>query len=338
MKKQLGVSLLELIVALAIGLILLLALSSVYMTANQSSKTRSVEESLDEAARQIFERLQQDLNMAGFVDVFDKDNGQNIAEKIAAIKTYDSVGVNLGRLTGKDLNGDGQINGDDLPKSPFETVFQIAAIEGFEDPAKKLPAKLIIRYQARKLNANSKSTLPNTAFDCNQQEVTQDKYVENIYTLAGEDFVCEGNGGTRRMPPQPLVNGVDDLEFRYLITEPLDTTDPLYNNATVYDSQSGLYAKAMPNTGELWRTVADIRNTELKAHGVTAVRVCVVVGVEPLTGRGNAVVEEFQPTIPRCDGTTRARQAADGRKLYRQYTKVLSIPNALYFTPERKGS
>lgn len=328
-KKQFGVSLLELIVALAIGLILLLALSSVYITANQSNKTRSVEESLDEAARQIFERLQQDLNMAGFVDVFDKDNGQNIAKQIAAIKTYDSVGVNLGRLlTGKDVDGDGQIDDKDRPKSPFEAIFNATAIEGKDKGANNPSDFLIIRYQAKKLDAASQvSALPNDGYDCNQQEVTA-KYVQNTYKLHGGSFVCEGNGGAR----QPLVNDVDDLEFRYLTTEPLDTTnDPLYSNATVYDSQSGLYVKTALKTAD------QVGKTTLGAHGVTAVQVCVVVGTEPLIGRANAAVKEFQPTIPRCDGTTRARQA-DDRKLYRQYTKVLSIPNALYFTPERKGS
>lgn len=330
-KKQFGVSLLELMVALAIGLILLLALSSVYITANQSNKTRSVEESLDEAARQIFERLQQDLNMAGFVDVFDKNNGKNIAEEIAAIKTNDSVGVNLGRLTGtgKDLNGDGKIDDKDRPKSPFEAVFEVSALQGQDKDVSNPSDYLTIRYQSRKLDAASQASgLSNNAFDCNQQDVTA-KYVENTYKLHGGSFVCQGNGGRQ----QPLVDDVDDLQFRYLVTEPLNVaSDPLYSNATVYDSQSGLYVKTALKTAD------DVGNTSLGAHGVTAVQVCVVVGTEPLIGRGNAVVGEFQPTIPRCDGTTRARQAADGQKLYRQYTKVLSIPNALYFTPERKGS
>lgn len=67
---QRGISLLELMVALAIGLVLLLALSSLMITANRASAQRSTSELLDESARQVFTRLEKDIYHAGYVDSY----------------------------------------------------------------------------------------------------------------------------------------------------------------------------------------------------------------------------------------------------------------------------
>lgn len=329
--KQLGVSLLELMVSLAIGIILLLALSSVYITANQSNKTRSVEETLDESARQIFERLQQDLNKAGFVDLFDSDkNNGKFAVKIAAIKSDESIGINYGRLLGKKQKADGT---DYIPRSPFLVLFGQAAIEGKDKNINNgKSASITIRYQDKKFDPNSKSNLGDTAVDCNEQSLRNDQpYVENTYELDnidGGNFMCSGNGGLGG-GRQPLVNGVADLDFKYLVAEAVDTKSPNKSKITVYDSQSGLYADGG------FKTAGEVGKTKLQAEGVTAVKVCVVVGAEPLTGKGNQVVREFQEKIPLCDGTEKDRPNADDRKVYRKYVKVFSVPNALYFIPER---
>lgn len=329
LKKQRGASLLELMVALAIGVILLLALSSVYITANQSSKTRSVEEALDEAARQIFEHLQQDLNMAGFVDVFDRNADGAFANKIAAIKENDRVGANLGRLTEKTIGGAVY-----EPKSPFEMIYVgLKAVEGKVNNNLTNQA-ITLRFQNRQLerNTNTKSRLGmDVARDCNGQEVQVD-YVENIYQLdvANREFECDGNGGQnpQRVDPQPLVSNVADLQFRYFMTNPVNTKDTLTMNATVYDSQSGLYIHGNK------KTAAEVEQAPLSWSAVTAVEVCVVVGAEPLTSRGNQTVRELQPRVPLCEGQAVDRND-DDRNLYREYVRILSIPNALYFTPER---
>ena len=69
-QRQQGISLLEVMISMLIGLILLIALVSLMITATNSSKQRATSELLDEQARQIFTRLENDLYRAGFVDSF----------------------------------------------------------------------------------------------------------------------------------------------------------------------------------------------------------------------------------------------------------------------------
>ena len=62
LNKQRGLSLIELMIAMGLGVLLLLGLVTVFMTANQSSKRRSISENLDETARQVISRLEYDLH------------------------------------------------------------------------------------------------------------------------------------------------------------------------------------------------------------------------------------------------------------------------------------
>ena len=55
-KKQKGLSLIELMVAMGLGVLLLMALTTLFITANESSKRRSTSENLDEVARQVMEQ------------------------------------------------------------------------------------------------------------------------------------------------------------------------------------------------------------------------------------------------------------------------------------------
>ena len=70
LNKQRGLSLIELMIAMGLGVLLLLGLVTVFMTANQSSKRRSISENLDETARQVISRLEYDLHNAGYLDPF----------------------------------------------------------------------------------------------------------------------------------------------------------------------------------------------------------------------------------------------------------------------------
>lgn len=69
-KTQQGISLLEMMVSLTIGVLLLLGLVSIYQVANQSSKTTQILADNAEAARQVFNRLEYDFKRAGFVDLY----------------------------------------------------------------------------------------------------------------------------------------------------------------------------------------------------------------------------------------------------------------------------
>ncbi len=70
--RQSGFSLLELMIALSIGLILLLALTSLYLNANRASGEATFFSQMDQSAREVFYRLGSDANQAGYVDVMDE--------------------------------------------------------------------------------------------------------------------------------------------------------------------------------------------------------------------------------------------------------------------------
>lgn len=70
-KKQAGISLLEMMISLSLGLILLAGLISVYLVANRASGQASFLAQMDQSANDIFYRLGEDAKRAGFVDVTD---------------------------------------------------------------------------------------------------------------------------------------------------------------------------------------------------------------------------------------------------------------------------
>jgi type IV pilus assembly protein PilW len=66
MKKQFGYSLIELMIAITIGLIVLGAVSSVFLTSNQTNKTQDNLARLQENARFVLNKMETDIRMAGY--------------------------------------------------------------------------------------------------------------------------------------------------------------------------------------------------------------------------------------------------------------------------------
>lgn len=80
--QQAGFSLLELMIALSIGLILLMALASLYINANRASSEAAFFAQMDQSAQEVFYRLGSDARRAGYVDIMDEPavnfaNGNN---------------------------------------------------------------------------------------------------------------------------------------------------------------------------------------------------------------------------------------------------------------------
>lgn len=331
LNKQKGVSLLELMISLSIGVILLLALASVYLTASNTNKLRNANADLDDAARQIFDRLKYDLDLAGYIDIFDVDaSGSKVAEKL--VKLSDEGVQNMyGRIM------DTSSASSTVPKTPIEEVTGRKGLVGTDN-------SLTITYQVLPVTTNTSAnpvTLPTAVnanssgwgLDCLSQN-QGDKFITNKYIYENNTFKCEvvkRSGGTSS---QPLVgeNSVDSttitqMTFRYLVTNPAEQT----TDVNVYNSQSGLYVSDI-------KTADEVEASHLKWAGVTGVEVCMVVAGAPLQGSLENILEN-QPTLPVCtrknDGTfaDNITRPNDDDRLYQRYVKIFNVPNALYLSP-----
>lgn len=337
-KFQKGISLMEMMVALTIGLILLLSLASIYVTANKMDKDRSLNEALDESARQIFERLQQDLNMAGYVELFDVS--ENTIEPITfkqakgsdenkeARKHYNIIGnINRQDIQAAYARVEGWKSGsaDIKVKTPFFITFGKEAVEGTDD-------SIAIRYQFassessvtfdrnrdipsglyKKGDLEKKDRLKESGFgrDCLGQK-PEGKFVENKYFLQNGAFSCEGGtteeGGTTDNV-QPIVDNVTELKFRYALTG--YTPYPNGNGGTGGEGDGGTETtkKDGKENINVYSSQSGLYTDKIvKAEDVggewakvIGVEACIVVAGEPLKSRKTQDIAELQPKIPTC--------------------------------------
>ncbi|WP_072281589.1 PilW family protein [Rappaport israeli] len=330
LNKQKGATLLELMISLSIGVILLLTLASVYLTASNTNKLRNANADLDDAARQIFDRLKYDLDLAGYIDIFDADaNGNKVAEKL--VKLSDEGVQNMyGRIM--DTSSASSI----APKTPIEEVTGRRGLVGTDN-------SLTITYQVLPVTTNTSAnpvTLPTAVnansgwgLDCLSQD-QGNKFITNKYIYENNTFICEtvtksGGIGSQPLVGEDSVDGttITQMTFRYLVTNPAEKT----TDVNVYNSQSGLYVSDI-------KTASEVEASLLKWAGVTGVEVCMVVAGAPLQGSLENILEN-QPTLPVCtrknDGTfaDNITRPNEDDRLYQRYVKIFNVPNALYLSP-----
>lgn len=359
-QRQQGISLLEVMISMLIGLILLIALVSLMITATNSSKQRATSELLDEQARQIFTRLENDLYRAGFVDSFTNEetlkqafDGNNEGTAAGYMRqrskiTNPALVTLLGRNTGgRILPVRGSDNGTNMPTgvscSPERQCLQVAY--------QALGASSGLSAVAN--SAQEANSLSGAAVGCNGLQATDAfPILINTYQVVkvgtgasaetNTSLSCSSNirnfanadsGGRSGM--QPSVLGVEQLVFRYLVT-PEDATaaneDP--NLDTTISGRS--VTQYLDAAG-----VQNITNNPLQWASVVGVEVCVVVAAESLDGKREADIPSVQPKVPTCrrstnDTNANAPWAPDiprargDMRLHRRYVRTILMPNSLH--------
>ena len=285
-KQQQGLSLLELMISLAIGLVLLLALASLMITANNSARQRSTSDLMDEQARQIFSRLENDLYRAGFVDSFMSDESlqrafnssdnlvmASYARQISNINDPDQISL-MGRNS----------NGAILPLVGFDDA-NVPPV-GLGMTCTNNRHCLQIAYQAignslavggfsAVSTANQENaSLSGASVGCNGIQATDthpvlmNRYQIGIVggenntslTCGSESMDFAGPSHVVRRDFQPIVAGVEQLVFRYLVT-PADATpagdtpnlDTTVSGRSVEKYLSASAVQAMPlGWGGVW--------------------------------------------------------------------------------------
>lgn len=358
-KRQQGISLLELMVSLAIGLILLMALASLMIAANNSAKQRSTSELMDEQARQVFFRLENDLYRAGFVDSFMNDTTLQTAFETNNILVAAGYTRQISNIT----------NPDQVSLLGRNTNGTILPLVGFDDQNAPPAAAnmtctnnrqcLQVAYQAIGSNlaaghfssvsteAQENTSLSGATVGCDGSRADNDfPILRNRYQIGvannennaslqcrSERMNFTGASGGAGQGFQPVVVGVEQLVFRYLTT-PADETaaSETPNLGTTLSGRSvNQYLRA-----------SAVQALPLRWSAVVGVEICVVVAAEPLDGGREADIPSVQPNVPSClrdddnDTTANAAWAADtartqgDMRLYRRYVRTILMPNSLH--------
>lgn len=346
---QTGFSLIELLVAIAIGLVILTAIGTAYINSTNSTRQREDQAELNDPARIVMRLLRQNLVQAGYVDIFDLD-AANRARAASLFQPGNDVLSNLFVRTpavapvttplGILFEGLTPIFGCDGDMNSSPNAIATAPPPAVQacGTANATRHTLQIAYQGIPENpANpTNSLLPtnvNTGdgLDCLQQDapgLAVRPVVINRFSLTplpipagtSSELRCAGSGGAAA---QALAAGVEEFILRYQMAAPGLAGNPV---AAGSSQQSYISATLVSASAQGW-------------PGVTAVEVCMVSATPVTRGAAAAGTAQLQPTRPTCqrdaDGAFLAdiaRNAGDTR-LWKRFTSVVSLRNAVIATP-----
>jgi hypothetical protein len=293
--------------------------------------------------------LRQNLALAGFVDIFDLD-ATNRAQAASLFVPGNPVLTNvfvrnpaagaLGAPITVFFPGltpifgcDGAMNG-----SPFATLTTAPPAAQTCGAANPTRHTLQIAYQGAPLNAANitNSLVPVNAntgdgLDCLQQNPPAGAvlpFVINRFSLsplpiaagASSELRCQGSGAAQT---QPLASGVEEFVLRYQMAAPGAALNPV---AAGGGQATYINAALVTASAQGWA-------------GVTAVEVCMVSATPIARGvaaQGTALLQPARPTCQRDAAGAFlpdvARAAGDAR-LWKRFTTVVSLRNAVFATP-----
>lgn len=314
--RQDGLSLVELMVAMTIGLVVTLALISAYLSAMKTSRVSEVQARMNEDAQAALEILAQHIRMAG--------NNPVQPGRPSTAPRNPAFGVN-----------DFAIRGCDGGFSNVSTATSIANLT-CASPGAGVPGALAVSYEADQFNTlplsngvtptdcmgNGLTALTDTGVAMSSYQsagATQTVSTNVTYYVADNRFYvatptgttvpslyCRGSGGGSG---QPMVENIEDLTFDFGLgpaTGDLDNVNGYLDAAGI--SSAGALA-ALTNDAARWARVM-------------TVRVCVVVRSESAVAE-NASSSQYVG----CDGSLVSN--INDRRLRRAYSTTVVLRNRI---------
>lgn len=347
-----GLSIVELLVGLTIGLIILAAIGTIYVNVTNMMRQREDQAQLIDPARIITQTLRQDLMQAGYLDIFDRDptlsnspqarllfmDGNSEMQNIYVRNTATAISTPLAQVF-PGLNPvfacDGAMSSD-----PFTIASSTPTIATPLVPAcgtaNATQQSIRIAYQAlpRVAGNASNSLIPadtatGVGLDCLQQgpsvpAAANDFLVINQYfirTVSGVNTLsCRGS---RADQVQDLAAGVEEFVLRYQM------------------SAAGA-AGATTAAGAVQSRYLSATDVSASAQGwpaVTAVEICLVSATNSAQGPTAQGTTTLQPTRPTCQRQANGQfaanvdRAAGDNRLWKRFITVVSLRNAIYATP-----
>lgn len=221
-KKQTGLSLIELLIAMLIGLFLLTGIATSYLSSKKSSNTRDEFSMLEDNGRLALEVLSGVLEHTGYTPVnagilnppFITNDTQVVSAACGTGNSVESTGIFSTRITQDNAAGDAI------------TVMNNADNRVFTDCS---GGQLPVACQASP--AGAAAGIPSVA-----------TRIYNAFYLEGGELRC---AGSRDNSVQVIADGIENMQFLY----GLDTTD---------DGRVDKYVNAT-NVGGFWNSVMSIQ-------------------------------------------------------------------------------
>jgi type IV pilus assembly protein PilW len=228
-KRQAGVSLIELLVAMTIGLIISAGAAALFANTILSTKTLNSASQIQEAGASLSQNLARQLRMAGYVDWIENgttlDKLQTTAENVSrynnrtnsdatmfstrvAPDTYLALHGCASTYSTPTTLTSNDCGADSNTAHSFTVAYQVVSdFNGSNDEARALGA---ISLNPVFANARGMSG------DCNNQKTAPAVYAVNRYYIgANNQLYCMGNGGLT----QPIASNVEQLVVTYALAQ-----------------------------------------------------------------------------------------------------------------------
>ncbi len=313
---QHGLTLIELMVGLVIGIVLSLAAASLYLATRESSRSSDSISDINETGKIALDMIGREIQKAGFYP--------------AQFGTSST----LSNYAGSYYNGKGSNAVFNAGLFGCAGAKYIPSSESCGTPVTGQPDSIIINYYATP-EFGDDSLLGNTN-DCNRRPVADDSdnslreaaglplFVSNRFGIVdGESYVdsdrnvvtakslgCHGNGDDTQPSAQRALEGVEDLVIRY-----------------------GIFRAGLTQSPEAFLTATQV-NSEIPFvidertawQRVVAVSVCVVVR-STINSRQEDKAGEVR-TYRNCRGAT-PELPAGNRYIYKSFERVYAVRNNL---------
>jgi type IV pilus assembly protein PilW len=295
-KNNLGLTLIELLVSMTIGLILMLAVIGAYIGASGAGRTAEAIGRMNEDGQQALIILSQQLRMAG----------ANPSQPDRSTSTFDPPAIApTATLTARGhtmplhnyINNAYAVRGcdDRFSNITSPAATSTSALTCWHAATSTGPDSISIAYEADRFN-----TVPTGAgvpTDCVGSGITESSftytksdeattatakvyeaenrfYIGTSTAISNPSLYCKGTGGT-----QPLVENIENLQFRYGVVNPANpsvtyaTVTPTFTTTLVLGY---LTAHGVDTDG----TLTGAAGSSERWNAVKTVRICVVVRSE----------------------------------------------------------
>lgn len=233
-RRQRGLSLVELLIGLTLGLTVIAAALALYLSSGHAYRSTQAVTQMTEDASVALSILRAQIALAGY----------------SSPTGLDSEGQMTRAFTGQGLFG---CTGGITPVSIGGSSLQ--DIVCHDDPEQ--PDAIVVRYEAD--TRNTLATTAGTPTDClgNSTPLVDGTHhlADNRYFVHDHTLSCRGNGHS---VAQPLVDHIVDLALRYGVSAPA-TSAPDAITLRYLTAQEVSGTASPPSTSPLWRQVKAVR-------------------------------------------------------------------------------